>query len=718
MQEIVIGKDRASVAESIGKGGEGEIYLLKGNPGLAVKIYNSSLRSKRQNKVRAMVDEGLSLKTELVAYPRDIVTDYHGNFLGFAMRFLSGYRPLHELYSPKSRQRYFPNADYRFIVQAALNVARAVGKVHQTGCVIGDLNHSGVLVAKDATVALIDADSFQFSIKGKSYPCVVGVPDFTPPELHGKNLASVERTIDHDNFGLAVAIFHLLFMGRHPYAGCYDGPDISMADAISQNRFAFSLSRRAATRTTPPPGSLTLDMFPDVISCAFEKAFGLLPGARPTAMDWIHALKFLKGFLNHCNKVKTHYYSSKLGNCVWCRLTVNSGFEMFPDSTAHEFNIMPDTRGMEQVISDILAFRFPTVTDLFSATTITHGVSNLSPKNKKWNGCQALIGLLMMAGAVAGLLYATKAWILWIGLALWGWGTFSDSEASSEQLEQAFKDADEGVQLALNAFVKNNGMTEVVKVHSDLVDIITTYKSHGDDLERELRVMKSGRESRQRQTYLDSFSIRGANISGIGPARIATLMSFGIETAADVTENAVLRVPGFGNVMTRKLVAWRHEVQSKFKYQPKPNVQDLADERALRSRFAAERTKLELAIRNGLDTLRSAKTRLDALPAKVREDKPLMCAFTTRAQAEENLRRLGISIPVSTVGLKATPPPRSTPQTPKIAHGISLTPPLGTTSSRTPTCPHCGSTMRRRSGRFGRFWGCSHYPRCKGTRKI
>jgi DNA-binding helix-hairpin-helix protein with protein kinase domain len=179
VQEIVIGKDRVSVAELIGKGGEGEVYAIKGRSGLAVKIYNTSLRAKREDKVRAMVGEGLAVKTDLVAYPGDVVTDRRGNFLGFVMRLVSGYRPLHELYSPKSRQRHFPKADYRFIVHAALNVARAVGKVHQTGCIIGDLNHSGVLVAQDATVALIDADSFQFSLNGKSYPCVVGVPDFT-----------------------------------------------------------------------------------------------------------------------------------------------------------------------------------------------------------------------------------------------------------------------------------------------------------------------------------------------------------------------------------------------------------------------------------------------------------------------------------------------------------------------------------------------------------
>lgn len=316
MQEIVIGKDRVSIDESIGKGGEGEVYTIKGRSGQAVKIYNADLRSKREGKVRAIVGEGLAAKTDLVAYPREVVTDRCGNFLGFVMRLVSDYRPLHELYSPKSRQRHFPMVDYRFIVHAALNVARAVRKVHQTGCVIGDLNHSGVLVAQDATVALIDADSFQFSLNGKSYPCVVGVPEFTPPELHGKSLASVQRTIEHDSFGLAVAIFHPLFMGRHPYAGL--GPDMSMSDAIAQNRFAFSLTRQAATQTTPPPGSLTLGMFPDVISRAFEKAFGLSPSSRSTASEWINVLSSLEGSLNHCNKVKTHYYPSNAGGCVWC----------------------------------------------------------------------------------------------------------------------------------------------------------------------------------------------------------------------------------------------------------------------------------------------------------------------------------------------------------------------------------------------------------------
>lgn len=35
-----------------------------------------------------------------------------------------------------------------------------------------------------------------------------------------------------------------------------------------------------------------------------------------------------------------------------------------------------------------------------------------------------------------------------------------------------------------------------------------------------------------------------------------------------------------------------------------------------------------------------------------------------------------------------------------------------------PPCPECGGTTRVRDGRYGRFYGCTQYPECKGTIKI
>ena len=33
-------------------------------------------------------------------------------------------------------------------------------------------------------------------------------------------------------------------------------------------------------------------------------------------------------------------------------------------------------------------------------------------------------------------------------------------------------------------------------------------------------------------------------------------------------------------------------------------------------------------------------------------------------------------------------------------------------------CPDCGQPMKKRNGRFGEFWGCSGYSRCKHTENI
>lgn len=30
-------------------------------------------------------------------------------------------------------------------------------------------------------------------------------------------------------------------------------------------------------------------------------------------------------------------------------------------------------------------------------------------------------------------------------------------------------------------------------------------------------------------------------------------------------------------------------------------------------------------------------------------------------------------------------------------------------------CPECGGEMRLKSGRYGKFWGCSNYPGCHFT---
>lgn len=706
-----------ALGKRIGKGGEGEVFAVESRPDSAVKIYKDELRAKREPKVRAMVLADLADSTKLVAFPAAIATDGRGGFLGFLMRLVSGYRPIHELYSPKSRKAHFPKADYRFLVRAALNVANAVVKVHQSGCVIGDFNHSGVLVSNEATVSLIDADSFQYSRDGKLFPCVVGVPDFTPAELHGADLSTVRRTEAHDNFGLAVAIFHLLAMGKHPYAGRFAGGDISMSDAIAQHRFAFSQTRTAETRTTPPPGSVSLKDFPSQIAAAFEAAFGRNPAARPSAVTWAALMKELEQALSHCGKIRTHYYPSAASSCLWCRVASQSGVDMFPDllgptpqaATGGPFEI-------ERIAAQLAAISLPDPVSLLPQFNgqITAASKTVAAANRA-RIAQKGLGAVALLAAIGGFLAAANLAIVWLGIGIFGLFKFFGGSVEQAPFKTAYNDADARVRSLQQGFVDRLGLGELVTVKADVEAWVRSYRDLDRDLALTIQKLKASREARKREEYLDRFLIRRARIAGIGPAKAATLASYGIETAADIKLNAVRAVPGFGEAMTAKLVAWRKGHEDKFRYSSVPDASDVQAENAVRANWTAKRAELQTKIRSALGALQAGPQQI---AARARNGDPaLLDALAKRAQAAHDLKALGMPVP-ALAPFTIQPRQPAPPMTSRVA---TPSQPVAASASGVPSCPQCGSSMRRRTARKGhragnQFWGCSRYPACRGTR--
>jgi len=235
---------RVTLGKTIGAGGEGTIYEVSGDPGLAVKIYDrKDVGPDQEAKLRAMLRTTNPTLLSIAAWPTSMLYDQpRGHLKGFLMPRVVGHREIHELYSPAHRKQQFPEADWQFLMHVARNLAAAVHMVHEQGHVIGDINQKGILVQpRQGTVKLIDCDSFQIRANGRWFRCTVGVRDFTPPELQGISFHGIERTPNHDNFGLAVLCFQLLFMGRHPFAGRYHGSgEDSLERAIREYRFAYS----------------------------------------------------------------------------------------------------------------------------------------------------------------------------------------------------------------------------------------------------------------------------------------------------------------------------------------------------------------------------------------------------------------------------------------------------------------------------------------------
>ena len=317
----------------IGKGGEGAVFDVDGENDLAAKIYTDGKHLERREKIMTMVSAQFYKRSSFVAFPIDILLNERGEFVGFTMRKVRGVKPIHDLYAPASRKVEFPKANFRFLARTATNVARAIASVHQTGCVIGDINHSGFLVSERATVTLIDADSFQIRAGTKVYRCRVGVGEYTPPELQGIALDTVDREPAHDTFGLAVMVFQLLFMGRHPFAGRYGGlGDMPIEKAIKEGRFAYSVQRRAETKMAPPPFAPTLSDVTPELALAFERSFVSNPAQfrnRPTAADWVNVLSRFETELIPCGINPAHHRPKNTRECPWCRLENGMDITLF-----------------------------------------------------------------------------------------------------------------------------------------------------------------------------------------------------------------------------------------------------------------------------------------------------------------------------------------------------------------------------------------------------
>jgi DNA-binding helix-hairpin-helix protein with protein kinase domain len=194
---------RVQLAAEIGRGGEAVVYNVRGHDKLVAKLYLPG-KQDEGGKISSMLAIADPRLQSLGAWPTDTLRD-GGKIAGFLMPKITGHRSLFDLTVPKLRLREFPRADWRFLIRAAENTARAFHFIHQAGVVIGDVNHSNLLVANDATIRCIDCDSFQITANAQHWLCRVGMGDYQPPEMQGlASYQGIVRTPNHDNFGLAV----------------------------------------------------------------------------------------------------------------------------------------------------------------------------------------------------------------------------------------------------------------------------------------------------------------------------------------------------------------------------------------------------------------------------------------------------------------------------------------------------------------------------------
>lgn len=325
----------------LSSGGEGAVYEISGYFNKVAKIYHSSGdASKREDKIRAMVNFSQTQRFASanicghIAWPLSPLFDSRKKFIGFGMNRINSSAELDMLYCYPPKKGY--EVDIKHKIGSLISLCEITQALHSTGQVFGDFNPNNIKVNSDGTVTFLDADSYHFTDKGKSYKCTVCASGYAAPEVI-RNVAGTTYekctkptfTKESDLFALAVHIFRMLMNGVHPFTGkkktsrkgspTHTLRQDKMVELCITPFFNKNCSRE------PPVNAPEVSSLPDYIYRLFERAFidgDRDPKARPAAGEWKAALERFRGSLTRCRRNRLHYYWDRLGECPYCKVEV------------------------------------------------------------------------------------------------------------------------------------------------------------------------------------------------------------------------------------------------------------------------------------------------------------------------------------------------------------------------------------------------------------
>jgi DNA-binding helix-hairpin-helix protein with protein kinase domain len=603
-------EDRPLVLDrQIGKGGEGSVWSVAGDCSIVAKFYHAGLGLEQARKLEAMCQLKSESLLRVAAWPTAMLkTSRFGRAEGLLMPRIDGYKEAHLLYTPKSRRVSFPEAQFPFIVHASANVARAFSTVHTAGQVIGDVNHGNLLISRDARVALIDCDSFEINTGSAWFPCLVGVPTYTPPELQGQSFAGIRRTRQHDAFGLAVLIFHMLFLGRHPFSGIFrqGAADKTVEDAIREYRFAYLPDNRL-TEMDPPLAIPQLAEFPADIGQLFVRAF-TRGSTRPAANEWIAALENLLRNLKPCAANSSHHFFKPRSECPWCRVEKAFGRPMFGIKFSivrgPDFDLISVWAQIELIQPDTQTLVPPNPNTYHDQCQKNAGIPQLKAKRnqKRLFGVGTI--LLAVIVVISGQLPAVLAIVVLMaglyGLSyFWRTGNMSCDTAFKAAKQEAVNSFNEGLR-------RWNGLerppAEFLSNKQKLQEARDEFAGLAGMRAQKIATLRAQLWQKQQTRFLEQFLIEEATIPGIGQGRKNLLRCYGIEDASDV-ENSRLCIKGFGPSLKASLLSWRIMKEREFIFNPHEEI-DPSELRVLDQELAQKRLALINTLVSGPNRLR------------------------------------------------------------------------------------------------------------------
>jgi DNA-binding helix-hairpin-helix protein with protein kinase domain len=609
-----------NLAQVLGRGGEGTVHAVGDSPKHVAKIYVKAPGANKVEKLKLMARGRSKALLGVAAWPVDLLVDDQGVVRGFLMGRIAARQDAHRLYSPKSRRRTFPAADFRFVVRAATNVARAFAQIHAAGHVIGDVNHGNALIGRDGTAVLIDCDSIQVTEQGRTFPCDVGSPLFTPPELQGKRFRGLLRTTNHDCFGLAALLFHFLFQGRHPFAGRYAEGEMPIERAIAESRFAYG-ARADGLGMSAPPSTLPLETFGSEIAQLFERAFAPPGGAeRPAAVEWIEPLRRLEADLAACRRRPRHYHPRR-ERCCWCVIEESSGAALFDARGAVTPEI--DALTAKELWAAIDGAPVPAV---YAESPYFVTQQNASDRRRDMvlNAVTGLAGVGVPLGLFFGLLNFMSSsssgfmWALFLAsVAMVGVGLMKDRFPRGRTLLKA------EWAMAVEQWRTKSSASPFFRARAELAALRGTLSRLEEQRIMELDRIERHYAPEQRRAYLSGFEIDQAMLVSVSVSQVEALRNRGIRTAEDVLKQDGKLFKFVQSTALGELRSWANQCAASFTFDRR-DPRYAAEAEMIEERYRRERQAILDQLRRGPEILAAKREEIE----------------NARAEAESRLKRV------------------------------------------------------------------------------
>ncbi|NJO13233.1 MAG: hypothetical protein HC872_06950 [Gammaproteobacteria bacterium] len=328
---------------------------------------------------------------------------------------------------------------------------------------------------------------------------------------------------------------------------------------------------------------------------------------RPTARRWVAALENLSREIRTCSAAGLHRYYGRLGACPWCELEIREQLIFFVRVTPVE----PASSGgfdVSEVWQRILAARAtlqpPAPPGLLSASAVT---PEPLPRRAWISGIvkQAMsVGIL--GSVVLLIILRPVAAVLWSVVGYWAWwavaGRPSALDVERNRRKVALTVAEDKWCALQRKWSDLEADAHLERFMERLGAARAQYEAlSAEHVAARHKLVATVRE-RQLLRFLSRFHVEDVTIANFGPAQVAALVSFGVETAAEVERGRLEKIRGSSALLIDQLLAWRWGLEGLFKFDARDAV--AADQKALEHWYAQRYRPLAAMLTEGLEELR------------------------------------------------------------------------------------------------------------------